>query len=507
MQTGERVVFNTAILYIKVIVSLLISLISVPMVLNALGASDYGVYNLVAGVIAMLAFLNLSMNVATQRYISVAIGANDNERINTLFNSALVLHLIIGLIIVIFFEIGALFVFDDFLNIEPDRIWAAKIVYQTLIVSTLFTILSVPDGAVINAKENMLALSIIHIVKDVLMLLLALFLSYCPVDRLVFYGFGVALISIITVIMQRLYVYIKYKEFKFQPFKYYGKDEFKSMLGFTGWNTFGAVATISRNQGIAIIFNLFYGTIINAAYGVANQIQGVLSAMVSTFTQSINPQLMQSKGMKNEDRLVRISMISSKYSFAMYSLFAIPLIIEMPKVLKVWLGTPPEYTLGFSQLVIILSMVQIYSNGLMSAIQATGKIAAYQVAISMLILLNIPICYSLLRVGLSPYYCLVCFIVVEVMCLLLRMLFAQKLASINLIEFSKKVIIPTMICVLISIVVPLIIHFTFSETILRVFVVSITYALVYVVSAWFIIITAQERETFLNIAKRMNLLK
>lgn len=347
----------------------------------------------------------------------------------------------------------------------------------------------------------MLFFSINHIIKDVLMLLLALCLSLSSLDRLVLYGIGVTLIHLIYVIISRSVVHIKYKEFSFRPKKYYSQDVFKGMFGFAGWNTFGAVATIGRNQGIAVVFNLFYGTIINAAYGVANQVNGVLNAMTATFSQSINPQLMKSKGMDNNERLERISMISSKFSFILYSFFAVPLIIEMSKVLKVWLGNPPEYTLVLSQLVIVLSMVHIYSNGLMSAIQATGKIAAYQVAMSILILLNIPICYVLLKLGFPPYSCLCCFIIIECISLVARMLFARRLVGIKMKVFFQKVILPTLSCVIFAVIIPLVIHFAMPESLFRVILVCLVYAVVYILAVWHKAFNEQERIVFVDMVR------
>ncbi len=503
MQTSQRVVFNTVVLYARVVISLLISLISVPIVLKALGVNDYGLFNLVAGVIAMLTFLNTSMNVATQRYLSVAIGSNDKEQLNVIFNAAILLHFIIGLIIVLLFEIVGFFIFDDFLNIDANRITAAKFVYQILVVNTFFTVMSVPYGAVINAKEEMLALSIFHIIKDVLNLLVAIYLICCPFDRLIIYSIGVTVVSIIYILITRLYVKEKHKEFSFHPKTLFKKDVFISMFSFAGWNTFGAIATIGRNQGIAVIFNLFYGTVINAAYGIANQLIGVLSAMTGTFTQSINPQLMQSKGMNNDERLEKISMISSKFSFIMYSFFSVPLIIEMSNILKIWLGTPPEFTLIMSQLVIILSMVQIYSNGLMSAIQATGKIAKYQISMSMLILLNIPLSYFLLKMGCSPYYCIVCFILIEIVCLIVRMLFAQQLARIQFVKFAKCVIAPSLLCVIVSAILPASIHFLLPESFLRIIIVALVYAVIYIITVFLFAINQYERNTLFGLVNRL----
>lgn len=507
MKVAEKVVFNTIVLYSRVIISMLLSLVSVPIILKALGASDYGLYSLVAGVILMLTFLNASMHVVTQRYLSVAMGKGNIENLNTVFNVALLLHFLIGTIIVILLETGGLFLFDGFLNIEPDRVPAAKIIYQTLIVSTFFSIISVPYGALINSKEDMLILSINHIVKDVLKLFLALYLSHSSADRLILYGAGIALISIIYTIISRSVVKVRYKEFVFKPRAYFKKDVFKSMFAFAGWNTFGALANIGRNQGIAIVFNLFYGTIINAAYGVANQINSVLSGMTATFSQSINPQLMKSKGMDNSERLERITMISSKYAFTMFAFFAIPLIIEMSKVLKMWLGNPPDYTLVLARLVMVLTMVHLYSNGLMAAIQATGKIAIYQITMSVLILLNIPISYFILKLGYSPYYCIVCFIIIEVISFLFRLVFAHKLAGIRVDLFLRKVLFSTMLTVIVSAIIPIVLHFTMSESFVRVVLVSLSYALIYVPMVWLFVIENNEKPLFLNIIHKSTSLR
>lgn len=389
--------FNTVVLYVKIVVNMLLSLISVPLIMHALGVSDYGLYNLIAGVIGMLSFLNASMTVSTQRYLSVTIGERNQEKSNRIYNNALLLHLLLGLICVVIFEACAPFLFDGFLNIDSNKLGTAKIIYQFLVVTTFATIITVPYVAVMNAKEDMLAFSIIGIIDALLKLCLAIYLSYCPFDKLIFYGIGMAAISIFSMLFNRGVVHFKYKEYKRDFRTYYDKVTFREMFGFMGWNTFGSVAVIGRNQGVAIILNRFCGTVLNAAYGVANQINGVLGYFSNTFNKSINPQLMQSEGMKDRDRLIRISFVSSKFSVLVLALFIWPLIIEMPYVLFKWLKEVPEYTSILSCSILIFSLVYQYSMGLMSAIQATGKIRNYQITMGVLILLNIPLSYIFLR--------------------------------------------------------------------------------------------------------------
>lgn len=497
MKVANRVIFNTIVLYVKIIVTTLISLVSVPLILKALGADDYGLYNLVAGVVAMLSFLNASMTVATQRYLSVAIGSNNPEKLNTIFNCAVVLHLLIGVILVIVFEIFGLFIFDGFLNINPERISTAKIIYQFIVFSTFLTILTVPYGAVMNAKENMLAFSIIDIVDSVLKLLLALSLSLYGQDRLILYGAGLACISVLNILFSRLYVKLRYKEFFCSPKRFFDASTFKSMFGFAGWNVFGAVANIGRNQGIAVVMNLFLGTAINAAYGIANQINGVLSNFAVTFNKSINPQLMQSEGMGNRGRLHNIAFILSKFSFVVIALFAVPLIVEMPYVIKLWIGEKiPAYTVIFAQLVLILTMVHQYSNGLMSAIQAVGKIGLYQVIIGVLLLLNVPICYFLMKEGRPPYYCIVCFIVIEAISLFARMLFAKTLVKISLPQFVSKVILSSLIPVGIGLAISYILHIVMAESFIRLICVVLCYCIVYIIALWIVCFNQQEKKIF-----------
>lgn len=466
---------------------MLISLVSVPMILNALGKSDYGLYNLIAGVISMLSFLNASMSITTQRFLSVAIGEKNNEKLNNIYNTSLVLHIILGLIIVVLLEVCYLFLFDGFLNIEPERIQAAKLVYQFIVASTFFTIVSVPFGALMNAKENMLAFSIIAIIDSLLKLILAFYLSRCTYDRLIVYGACIAVISFCSVLFNQVYTKIKYKEFCINFGKYFSKEYFKQIFGFAGWNTLGAVAMIGRNQGVAVIFNLFCGTVANAAYGIANQVNGVLGYFSSTFQKALNPQLMQSEGMHDRSRLIRISLISSKYSVWVIALFAIPLITEMPYVLKLWLKDVPEYTLRLSQLILVLAMVYQYSVGLMSSIQAVGKIKNYFIVMSVLILMNLPICYCVLRFGMSLYYCIIVFIIIEFISLITRLFMAQKIVGIKVLEFVKKVVLPTIFSIFIGSIFILPLHFFMEESFLRVALVSIVYLIIYLGFAWFFV--------------------
>lgn len=481
MQTATRVIFNTIVLYVKVILSLAIALVSVPLVLRALGASDFGLYNLVAGVVAMLAFLNNSMTVSSQRFMSVAMGEKNEDRINSIYNTSFLLHLVLGMLVVIAFEVIGIFAIDR-LNIPLERMWCAKVIFQLLILSTFSKIVAVPFDALINAKEDLLVFSIIELIDSILMLAIALSISFISGDKLIFYGICVALISVLTFFMKYGWCKKAYKNYSIELLKYRGKFRSKEMLGFTGWNLFGGLAIISRNQGVAVIINIFFGTITNAAYGIANQINGAIGNFSSTFQKAINPQLMKSEGMNDRIRLVRISYISSKFSVLALSLFAVPLIMEMDEVLTLWLKDDiPPFTMRLAQCIIMLSIVYQYSVGIMSAIQATGKIRNYQITMGVILLTNVPIAYLILKLGYPVYYTTLAFVVLEILSLFVRLVMASRLTGMKIEEYLKNVIVPTLIIVVIPTLFALIPHVVIDKSIIRVVLVCGIYGVLYVV--------------------------
>lgn len=506
MQTSTRVVFNTLVLYVKVVLSLAIALISVPLVLKALGASDYGLYNLVAGVVAMLSFLNNSMTVSSQRYMSVAMGEKNDEKINAIYNTSFLLHLGLGLLVVVAFEVIGLFAIDR-LNIPLDRMWCAKVIYQFLILSTFAKIIAVPFDALVNAREDMLPFSIIELIDSVLMLSVAFTIAYFPGDKLIFYGISVAFISVLTFFMKYGWCCYAYKDCRINLKAHKGKFHTKEMLGFTGWNLFGGLAMMGRNQGVAIVINLFLGTVVNAAYGVANQINGALGHFSSTFQKAINPQLMQSEGMKDRNRLFRISYISSKFSVLALAFFAVPLLMEMGEVLSIWLKEDiPPYTMRLAQCIILLSVVYQFSVGIMSAIQATGKIRNYQITMGLILLMNVPIAYYILKLGYPVYYTTLAFIVLEVVSLCVRLFFAKRLMGMSIFDYYKNVIFPTSIIILIPTAFAFIPHYLMDESFIRLVLVCVIYCSIFIIMMFRFAFDKNQRTQILlkvnNIIKR-----
>lgn len=499
MKVVNKIIFNTGVLYVKIILCVFISLWSVPLVLHALGASDYGLYNLIAGVISMLSFLNASMTLSLQRFMSITMGEGDYDKLNLIYNTGILLHFFLGLLLVLFLEFSSVFIFDGFLNVPLERIETAKTIFQYLIFSVFFTILSVPFDAVLNANENMLVYSIISIFEALLKLCIAFSLSWFYGDKLIFYGMGILCIVILVSIIKFLYVYYKYKELKLAIVKNFSKASFKDMLGFIGWGTLGSGAIVSRNQGIAILLNQFYGTVVNAAYGIANQVSGVMSFFSSSLQKSLNPQLMKSEGMGNRERVLKFAFISSKYSVLLLAIVSIPLIIYLPYIFKLWLSEVPKYTIIFTRLVLVLALLGQFSVGPQAAIQSVGKVKNYFVIISLIIFLGLPISWCALRYTSQPEIVLLIFIGLEICLLFIRLFFAASLTGLSIMLFLKEVVFPTSLVVIISILCSYLVSILLNQSIGSFIFVVIVNTLLFFLFAYFISFSNEERKFIIKI--------
>lgn len=497
MNIKKRVIVNSIVLYAKIIVSMAITLISVPMLLKAMGASDYGLYNLIAGVVGMLSFLNNCLTVSSQRYMSVSMGSGDNDRINLIYNTSFFLHLLLGVGVVLLLELGSFFI--DHLNIDPERFWCAKVIYQFLILTTFLRIISVPYDALINAHEDMIAFAAIELLDSLLLLVVAISIQYITYDKLIYYGLTVLLIALLNVILKWIWCRFQYSQFRIKLLANKKRFLTKEMSGFAGWNMFGGLAMMGRNQGVAVIINLFLGTIANAAYGIANQINGALSSFSGTFQRAINPQLMKSEGMNDRERLLRISNITAKYSVLALGFLSIPLIIVMPEVLQIWLKDDiPAFTMELSRCILIMTLLYQYSTGIMSAIQAAGDIKRYQITMGIILLLNIPLSYIILKLGLPVYYVTIGFILLEFVSLIARIRIANDLIQMSKKDYINTVAKPTTLILTVALIFGLAIRFFCSTIWGSVIFTSIASSTAFIIMIWLFDFSKKQRRAIIN---------
>ncbi|WP_298881821.1 hypothetical protein [uncultured Polaribacter sp.] len=433
------------------IISILISLYSTRIILEALGAMDYGIYVVIGGVISMLGFLNTTMASSTQRFLSFNLGENNIVKVRKTFANSVILHVILGVFLVLLFEILGFYLLSEKLNIATDRLETAKNVFHFVVFSTFITILAVPYDSMINAKENMLFLSITGILDSLLKLLVAFILFLPFEDKLLIFGLGMLLRSILMRLVKQIYCFRKYKEeCRVNYRKEFNFSNIKELYSFAGWNLLGVLAYMFRNQGVSIVLNLFFTTVVNAAYGVANQVNSQLRMFSSAMLQAMNPHMVKTEGRGDRNKLIKLSLITSKFSFYLFSIFALPLYLEMEFIIGLWLVKVPEFTILFCKLMIILTIVQQYRTGITMATHAIGNIKEYQLLNSPIQLLSLPIGYLILKMGYPAYSILVIVIIIEIITLFINVFFFKKLTGHSKWRYSVDVIFKSLICLLFS---------------------------------------------------------
>ena len=452
MSNSIRVIRNTIYLYIRMGVSIVVSFFTTRILLHALGVSDYGLYNVVAGALSMLGFLSASLSSATQRFISYAEGEGEIDRIKEIFTTSVILHWLMALVVCLLFIICGFLFFNGILNIPEGRRTIAILVYGCLIISTVFTIAIVPYDAVLNAHENMRYYAIIGILDVMLKLAIAIVIAFSSWDRLLFYGVLMAAESFLCRYITKQYCIRHYEECRnvcVQTIP--SMRQMKQMTSFAGWNVLNIGSGMLSLYGMNIVINHFFGTILNAAMGIANQLAGVLQGVSSNMTKALTPVLVKSEGAKERTQMLKISMIGCKYSFLLYSLFCIPFLFYTPLLLTLWLREVPEWAVLFTRLMVVSCLVEQLFVFLYQTIQAQGNIRNYNIFRSIVNILPLPIAFFQYSNGWHPYWIIIDWIIFKVVFGgLLNLYYARKNVGLSLIKWLRHVFIPCMIVSLLS---------------------------------------------------------
>lgn len=441
MQQATRVAKNTGFLYARMAITVFISLYATRLVLDALGATDFGIFNVIAGAIAMLTFLNAAMASATQRFMSYAEGKGDFQAQVGIFNVSVALHIIIGLFVVLILEIAAYYLFDGILQIPEQRMYAARVIFQCMVFSTFFKIISVPYDAVINAHENMLLVAILGVIEALLKLSIALYITITKFDALISYGFLMALMAVLLLLMRWVYCHRTYEEVIINIRKYYDPNLFKEMGSFASWSFLGSSSSIVANYGQGIVLNVFFGARINAAQGIANQIGGQLGAFSTTMLSALNPTIAKNEGAGNRSFMLKMTAMGSKIAFFLLTFMSIPVLVEMPYILKLWLKNVPEYAIIFCRLLLIRNLIEQISIPINTSIYAVGNIKELQVASTFLNILPLGFSYILFSIGYPPYFLYYVFIGYAFVNGTLILWYAKKYTGIIVMDFVGKVVL------------------------------------------------------------------
>lgn len=451
-QNNKRIAKNTLLLYFRMLLLMAVTLYTSRVVLDKLGITDYGIYNVVGGIVNMLGFLTGAMGNAVQRYLSFEIGRGDKKRVNHIFNVSLFAHIVIAIVVFIVMEIAGVWYLNTYMNIPPERLDAANWVLQCSILTTMFTIVQVPYNAIIIAKEQMGIYAYISILEVILKLAVVYLLVIGNLDRLKLYSVLIMIVTISILMVYRIYCIKKYDEAKFRIVK--DLKTLKEMTGFACWNMLGELAWVFTGQGVNIILNLFFGPVVNAARGLADQVNGAVLRFVNNFQTAVNPQLVKSYAANQLDDMKKLLYRGIRFSYYLLFILSMPLILKMDFILHVWLKDVPEYATEFCQLVLICSLVASISNLLAQVARAYGKIRKYQIYVSVFLFLNFPLSYFVLKIGASPLATMVVNICIQGTLLFVRLYITKPMIGLSIMDFTKRVLLPIIKITIISAVLP-----------------------------------------------------
>lgn len=438
---NKRLAKNTIVLYLRMLFTMVLQLYTSRLVLQALGVEDYGIYNVVGGVIAMLNFVNMSLSNANSRFTAVEIGSGNQDSINKVFSCIMSIHWLFAILIIVFAEtIGLWFVMTK-LTLPEGRMTAAIWVYQSAVLSSIITIISSPYNGLIIAHEKMSAFAVISIFDAVAKFCIALSLFYSPIDRLILYAISYVFIQLIVRLIYMIYCKKKFVESSYH-FTWNRKISTK-VLSFAGWTLTGNISVMGYTQGLNILLNIFFGAVVNAARGISVQVQAAARMFFTGFQTAINPQIIKSYAQRDYERLHALIFMSSRFSFFLMLLVTIPLCIHSQYILELWLGTVPEYTADFVRVMLVVGLIHTLQNPTMTALHATGNIKKVQIVESSLLLSVVPLAYLFLKyLHIAPVSVFVVYLIVEFITQFVRVYMIYPLINLRMIDYFTKVMWP-----------------------------------------------------------------
>ncbi len=499
-EANKRIVKNTMLLYIRMGVMMIISFFTARITLNALGVTDYGINNVVGGLVSMFSLISSSLSSSVSRFITFGLGKGDKKELNTIFSTSVNIHIILAIIVVIAIETIGIWFLNNKMTIPADRLTAAHWVLQCSTFMFALGLLSTPYNAAIIAHERMDVYAYFTLFDAFSRLAIIFAIKYYGGDKLIL----LAIISIIPTLIKQFY-YWYYSKKHFEECTYHAvwdKRVFKEMFGFAGWNFIGASSAQMKDQGVNIAINMFTNPAVNAARGIAMQINGIVGQFIGNFMVAINPQITKEYAAGNYERMHKLIFSGTRFSYFLFMSLSIPIIFEIERILYIWLGQVPEHTVLFTRLVLILSLSDIISNTLVTAQLATGNIRNYQIVVGGTQMLNFPISYILLRMGFFPEITIIVSIFISQICLLERLLFLRKMVHLPSLRYFREVYLNLIVVTILSVTVPGIMYFSIEDETCRFFAVCISSVLTSAAATYAIGLQRNERALVVNRIKK-----
>ena len=466
---NKRVAKNTLVLYFRMLFMMLIGLYTSRINLQSLGVEDFGIYNVVGGIVVMFSIINGSITASISRFLTFEIGTGNMEKLKKVFSTSVTIQIGISLLILLLAETIGLWFLNHKMVIPDSRMPAANWVYQFSIITFILNLISMPYNACIVAHEKMSAFAWITIYDAIAKLLIAWLTFIAPMDKLIFFSGFIVLIAF----TQRM-IYTSYCLHNFEECHYkftIDKELLKHMSGFAGWNFIGASSAILRDTGGNIIINLFCGPAVNAARAIANRINTAVLGFANSFMTAINPQITKSYASGEYEKMMGAIYKGAKFSFFLLLLLGLPVIMESEYIIHLWLGQVPEHTVLFVQLTILYAMSESISNPLVTAMLATGKIKNYQIVVGGLQMLNLPISYICLRLGCIPESVVIVAIILSLCCFAASIYMLRAMINLNAIDYVKKVYLRILSTLIITFILPVIVKYYMDDSLLSFFTI------------------------------------
>lgn len=451
-ENNKRIAKNTLMLYARMLLLMAAQLYTSRVVLNALGVTDFGIYNAVAGFVLMFNVISGSLSAAISRFITFELGKGDVAKLTRIFSTAVMIQLLIGLAVVVLGESLGLWFLNTQMNIPDSRMVAANWILQLSLASFVINLVSVPYNACIIAHERMSAFAYIGLFEAGSKLLIAFLLLHAPFDRLVYYG---VLTCAVALSVRFTYGYYCKRHFQECHFRWhFDRKLFREIAGFAGWNFIGSSSGVLRDQGVNMLINVFCGPAVNAARGIAMQVSAAVNSFTSNFMMAINPQITKSYAQENRAYWITLVCQGSRLSFYLLLFLSMPILIETHYVLELWLKIVPEHVVAFVRLVLVLVMCESLSGPLVTLMLATGRIRNYQIVVGGLQMLNFPVSYVLLKVGLAPEATVMAAIIIALSCMLARLFMLRGMVRLPVRHFLRHTVLNVLVVSMMACIVP-----------------------------------------------------
>lgn len=488
---SQRIAKNTILLYVRMLFLMLISLYTSRVILNALGVEDYGIYNVVGGMVTLLTVLTGSLSASISRFLTFELGTGNIENLKKIFSSSVTIQVILALFIILIAETIGVWFLNNKMTIPVERLTAANWCFQFSVLSFTIGLISVPYNALIIAHEKMSAFAYISIFEGIGKLLIAWSIAFNPIDKLVFYAAMVALLALVIRAIYSSYCKRKFIEATFHFC--FDSTLLRRMFSFAGWNFFGAASGRLMFQGMDVLSNVFFGVAVNAARGVATQVDTAIQSFVNNFTVAINPQITKSYASKDMDYMYSLMFRGAKLSFYLILFFAVPILCETQILLKIWLNIVPNHTVNFVRLAIIISMIGVLSNTMVTAMLATGDIKKYQIIVGGVGMLVLPISWLFFTFGSSPEMGYITVVIIYLIQFVCRLLLLKKMISMSILDYFKQVVYRALLVFLISMPIPLFIRSFMEESLLRFAVVILVSIASVLLAVYFVGLSSSEK--------------